>query len=64
MFTLTQNFEQSPGFIVIAAVGYWVNSMYTIGMSVELPMVVLCVSLTILLLALLLTVITVIVGKQ
>ncbi len=52
------------GFIVAAAVGYWVRSMYTIGMDVELTLVFLCASLAIIFVALLLTVITIIVGKQ
>jgi len=52
------------GFIVIAAVGYWIRSMYTVGMDVELPLVLLCASLAIILMALFLTVITVFIGKQ
>jgi len=38
--------------------------MYTVGMGVELPMVVLSASLTIILLALLLTMITVLIEKK
>jgi apolipoprotein N-acyltransferase len=52
------------GFIVFAAVGYWIKSMYTVGMDVEIALVFLCASSAITLLALLLTVITIIVGKQ
>jgi len=52
------------GFIIFAIVSYWIKSMYTVGMGVKFSLVFLSASITIILLALLLTVITVFVGKQ